>query len=61
MNLLNLVLAILVPPVGVFLTYGVGTTLFINIALTFLGWIPGSIHAVWALYKRSDLNNSSYK
>ncbi|AFY93760.1 YqaE/Pmp3 family membrane protein [Chamaesiphon minutus] len=57
MSLLNLVLAILVPPVGVFLTYGIGTTLFINIALTLLGWIPGSIHAVWALYKRSELNN----
>ena len=28
MNLLNLALAILLPPVGVFLTYGIGPTLF---------------------------------
>jgi uncharacterized membrane protein YqaE (UPF0057 family) len=61
MKILNLVLAVLLPPVGVFLTYGVSTTLFINIALTFLGWIPGSIHAVWAIAKHSEMNDSVYK
>jgi uncharacterized membrane protein YqaE (UPF0057 family) len=61
MKILNLVLAVLLPPVGVFLTYGVSTTLFINIALTFLGWIPGSIHAVWAISKQSEMNDSVYK
>jgi uncharacterized membrane protein YqaE (UPF0057 family) len=61
MKPLNLLLGILVPPVGVFLTYGVGTTLFINIALTFLGWIPGSIHAVWAIAKQDQINDSVYK
>ena len=54
MNLLNLALAILLPPVGVFLTYGIGPTLFINIGLTLLGWIPGSIHAVWAIAKQDQ-------
>jgi uncharacterized membrane protein YqaE (UPF0057 family) len=54
MNLLRLVLAIVLPPVGVFLTYGVSTTLLINIVLTLLGWLPGSIHAVWALAKHSE-------
>jgi uncharacterized membrane protein YqaE (UPF0057 family) len=58
MKPLNLLLGILLPPVGVFLTYGVGTTLFINIALTFLGWIPGSIHAVWAIAKQDQMNDS---
>jgi uncharacterized membrane protein YqaE (UPF0057 family) len=61
MKILTLALAVLLPPVGVFLTYGVGTTLFINIALTFLGWIPGSIHAVWAIAKQNEMNNSIYK
>jgi uncharacterized membrane protein YqaE (UPF0057 family) len=61
MKILNLVLAVLLPPVGVFLTYGVSTTLFINIALTFLGWIPGSIHAVWAIAKQDQMNDSVYK
>lgn len=58
MNSLNLLLGILLPPVGVFLTYGVGTTLFINIGLTFLGWIPGSIHAVWAITKHNQGYNN---
>jgi uncharacterized membrane protein YqaE (UPF0057 family) len=58
MKPLNLLLGLLLPPVGVFLTYGIGTTLFINIALTLLGWIPGSIHAVWAISKQEQMNDS---
>lgn len=51
MKLLKIVLAILLPPVGVFLSKGVGTDLLINIVLTLLGWLPGCIHAVWILSK----------
>jgi uncharacterized membrane protein YqaE (UPF0057 family) len=54
MKALHLVLGILLPPLGVFLTFGVGSTLFINIGLTLLGWIPGSIHAVWAIAKQNE-------
>lgn len=54
MTLLRFVLGVLVPPVGVFMTYGVGTTLLINILLTLLGWVPGSIHAVWAIAKHEE-------
>lgn len=52
-NLLRYVLGILVPPVGVFLTYGVGSQLFINLGLCLLGWVPGIIHALWAISKFS--------
>jgi uncharacterized membrane protein YqaE (UPF0057 family) len=52
--LLKILLAILLPPVGVFLSYGVSTTLLINILLTVLGWLPGSIHAVWAITKQAE-------
>ncbi len=51
MKILRIVLALVLPPVAVFLTYGLSTTLLINILLTFLGWFPGSIHAVWAVVK----------
>jgi uncharacterized membrane protein YqaE (UPF0057 family) len=51
MKLTRLILGFVVPPVGVFLTYGISTTLFINILLTILGWVPGIIHAVWAIAK----------
>lgn len=54
MTLLRLVLAIVLPPLGVFLTYGISSTLLINILLTLLGWLPGSIHAVWAIAKYEE-------
>ncbi|MGJ3253267.1 MAG: YqaE/Pmp3 family membrane protein [Elainellaceae cyanobacterium] len=51
MKLLRIILGILVPPVAIFLTYGLSSTLLISILLTLLGWLPGSIHAVWAIVK----------
>jgi uncharacterized membrane protein YqaE (UPF0057 family) len=54
MNITKLILGVFLPPVGVFLTYGIGPTLLINVALTLLGWIPGSIHAVWAIAKTEE-------
>ncbi len=54
MSLFNVALAILLPPVSIFLNEGIGITLIINIALTLVGWIPGSIHAVWLLSKRAE-------
>ena len=57
MQLIRILLAVFLPPVGVFLTYGLSTTLLINIALTFLGWIPGVIHAVWVIAKHEEKAN----
>ncbi|WP_245940126.1 YqaE/Pmp3 family membrane protein [Stenomitos frigidus] len=54
MTLLRYVLAVVLPPVGVFLTYGVSSTLVINILLTLLGWVPGSIHGLWAVAKHDE-------
>jgi uncharacterized membrane protein YqaE (UPF0057 family) len=47
MLVLKLILAILLPPVAVFLTVGLGGQFWINILLTLLGYIPGLVHAVW--------------
>jgi uncharacterized membrane protein YqaE (UPF0057 family) len=52
-KLLRYALGIVLPPVGVFMTYGVGVQLLINIGLCLLGWVPGIIHAVWAISKSS--------
>jgi uncharacterized membrane protein YqaE (UPF0057 family) len=57
MKLLRLLLGLLIPPLGVFLTVGVGPTLLINILLTVLGWLPGSIHAVWVISKHDEQFN----
>ena len=45
MDLLRLVAAILLPPLGVFLQVGIGKHFWINIVLTLLGYIPGIVHA----------------
>ncbi|KAI9794508.1 MAG: hypothetical protein M1833_000368 [Piccolia ochrophora] len=42
--------AILCPPVAVGIIGGCGADLFINIALTILGYLPGHIHAFYILY-----------
>ena len=52
MVLLRIVLAIVLPPVGVLLTKGVGATFFLNILLTLLGYIPGMVHALWVIAKK---------
>jgi uncharacterized membrane protein YqaE (UPF0057 family) len=54
MKLLRFVLGLLLPPLGVFLTVGIGPTLLINVLLTLLGWLPGSIHAIWVIAKYED-------
>lgn len=51
MSILRLILAILLPPVGVFFTVGIGGAFWLNILLTILGYIPGIIHAVWVIAK----------
>ncbi|BAZ79465.1 MAG: YqaE/Pmp3 family membrane protein [Sphaerospermopsis kisseleviana] len=57
MKLTRLLLGLFLPPVGVFLTEGVGITLIINILLTLLGWLPGSIHALWVITKHEERLN----
>ncbi|MBD2106843.1 MULTISPECIES: YqaE/Pmp3 family membrane protein [unclassified Nodosilinea] len=52
MDILRLIAAIFLPPLGVFLQEGIGTQFWINILLTLLGYIPGIIHAVWIIVKR---------
>ena len=51
MDLLRIVIAVLLPPLGVFLQVGIGMQFWINIVLTILGYIPGIIHAIWVIVK----------
>jgi uncharacterized membrane protein YqaE (UPF0057 family) len=46
-DVLIVILAILLPPVAVFIRRGCGVDLLINILLCLLGHIPGVIHAVF--------------
>ena len=51
MELLKIILAVILPPLGVFLQVGVGKHFWLNIVLTILGYIPGIVHAVWVIAK----------
>ncbi|HSK38975.1 MAG TPA: YqaE/Pmp3 family membrane protein [Arenibaculum sp.] len=52
MDVLRILLAILLPPLGVFLQVGIGLHFWINILLTLLGYIPGVIHAIYIIIKK---------
>ncbi|RAU83482.1 YqaE/Pmp3 family membrane protein [Pontibacter arcticus] len=45
-NVVEIILAILLPPLAVFLHDGIGTSFWINIILTLLFFLPGIIHAL---------------
>lgn len=51
MDIIRIICAIILPPLGVFLQVGLGTQFWINILLTLLGYIPGIIHAIWVIAK----------
>lgn len=51
-DLLKIILAVILPPLGVFLEVGLGKHFWINVVLTLLGFIPGIIHAVYVIASR---------
>jgi uncharacterized membrane protein YqaE (UPF0057 family) len=53
MNVVRVLLAILLPPVGVFLTVGLGLQFWLNILLTIFGYVPGIVHAIWIIATRA--------
>ena len=52
MDILRIIIAIFIPPLGVFLQVGLGKDFWINVLLTLLGYIPGIVHAVYIIAKR---------
>jgi uncharacterized membrane protein YqaE (UPF0057 family) len=51
LDLVRIVLAFLLPPLGVFLQVGFGLHFWLNILLTLLGWLPGVVHAIYIIVK----------
>ena len=52
MDLIRIIAAILLPPLGVFLQVGFGKHFWLNIILTLFGYLPGIIHAVYIIAKK---------
>lgn len=51
-DIMRLIFAIILPPVGVAMQVGFTTQFWINLLLTLLGYLPGVIHAVWIIARR---------
>lgn len=52
MDIVRILLAIVLPPLGVFLQVGIGLHFWLNILLTILGYVPGVIHAIWVVLRK---------
>lgn len=50
-TILLIILAILLPPLAVFLKEGANKHLVISIVLTIFFFVPGVIHALWCVLK----------
>lgn len=54
MDIIRILFAVILPPLGVFLQEGIGKQFWINVLLTLLGYIPGIIHAVYIIAARPN-------
>ncbi len=52
MDLIRIIFAIILPPLGTFLEVGLSRQFWLNIVLTLLGYIPGIVHAVYIIARR---------
>ena len=52
LDIIRVLLAFLLPPLGVFLQVGLGLQFWLNILLTLCGWLPGIVHALWVILRR---------
>lgn len=51
-DLLKIILAVILPPLGVLLEVGLGLHFWLNIVLTLFGFVPGIIHAIYIIVTR---------
>ncbi|MGJ2483431.1 YqaE/Pmp3 family membrane protein [Salmonella enterica subsp. enterica serovar Paratyphi A] len=50
-TVVEIILAIILPPLGVFLRFGCRAEFWICLLLTILGYLPGIIYAIYILTK----------
>lgn len=44
---MRILLALVLPPLSVYLAVGAGGLFWLNLLLTFLFYVPGVLHALW--------------
>ncbi len=60
MDVIRIIAAIILPPLGVFLQVGLGKHFWLNIVLTLLGWLPGIIHAIYVIVKYPEKTHAPH-
>jgi len=53
-DMLRMIVAFFIPPLGVALQVGLGMHFWLNIILTLFGYFPGLIHAFYVILKERD-------
>jgi uncharacterized membrane protein YqaE (UPF0057 family) len=56
-SLLAIVLAVLLPPLGVLIVEGVGMVFLVSLILTCLGYVPGMIFSLIAVLRPDVMTN----
>ena len=51
-TILPLILSVLLPPLAVFLRFGIGRLFWIDLVLTMIAWIPGVILALVTVLRK---------
>ena len=52
LDIIRILLAFILPPLGVFFQVGLGLHFWLNLLLTLCGWLPGIVHALWVILKK---------
>ncbi len=52
MSYIRLLIAFILPPVAVYMQFGIGKYFWLNCLLTLLGFVPGMLHAVYIMASR---------
>lgn len=51
MSVVQVLAAVLLPPLGVFLKRGIGGEFWISVVLTLTAFVPGMIYALWVVLR----------
>ena len=51
----TVIAAVLLPPLGIFLARGLGPDFWVGTLLTLVGWVPGVVFALVAIFNRGIL------
>lgn len=52
----NLLIAVLLPPISVYMTNGVGRPLYLDTILTLLAYFPGALYAVYLVIQKNKID-----